>query len=485
MQTTNPVSQILLPTGNQALLTAGQRETALAVGQLGIFNYHTGLSVDGTVLGDAHEVYFAVGLNLTGAGGGATLEDIARSAGQVIQKRNVKAITAKAYVAQLPKIVEVAAFTAKCETDYILKVEFRNQKKYMTMGTSQFTKDFSFFTGCCIETDCSSCPQGDCNELAVGLRDAVNADTEALLTASLFVNVIQSTIGDPTTDGTAVIAVGAESFSVPVLAADTPTLAAAKIAAFINSVTTSGYKATSSVAVLKVYPKSSKTANAATISLTSAGGTGITIGTITSANVDVTDTAGFIASVPGACMAIRLTVSADITPAFTGGIPLKYYNPRGTDIIVSLVEGFNCNGVVTTVQELQYEEGAAEEVNAALYLDGGWNGKPGPYRTSAVTGLQRGSYPPQVALATKYSKFVFSYRQDSIGGAEAYFSDLETELAIPCADTTTIQGFFTIADLVFTQFGAMTGDVAGFDCTNVATNLVNNPALDGIESLSY
>ena len=72
MATTNPVFQVLVPSGNAALLAAGSTPSSLAVGQLGIFNLHTGLSIDGTALADARDIFMAVGLNLSGAGGGAT-----------------------------------------------------------------------------------------------------------------------------------------------------------------------------------------------------------------------------------------------------------------------------------------------------------------------------------------------------------------------------------------------------------------------------
>jgi uncharacterized protein (DUF2345 family) len=57
MATTNPVFQVLTTSGNQAPLAAGNRVDSLANGQLGIFNYHTGLSVDGTVPGDCKLIF--------------------------------------------------------------------------------------------------------------------------------------------------------------------------------------------------------------------------------------------------------------------------------------------------------------------------------------------------------------------------------------------------------------------------------------------
>jgi uncharacterized membrane protein YuzA (DUF378 family) len=65
MATTNPVFQVLTSAGNQALLAAGSRPDALNNGQIGIFNFHTGLSIDGSVPADAKDIFIAIGINRT------------------------------------------------------------------------------------------------------------------------------------------------------------------------------------------------------------------------------------------------------------------------------------------------------------------------------------------------------------------------------------------------------------------------------------
>lgn len=482
MATTNPVFKVLVPTGNQALLTIGQKVDALAVGQLGIFNWHTGLSVDGTVPADARDVFFAVGKNLTGAGAGATLEDVERSAGQMVQVRNAKSWTVKATVDEVAKVVNVTGFTAKCETNYILKIEFRNQKSYGINGYNQFTKSFSFFTGCCAPTtDCDDCSDnGDCIELAVGLAAAINADSDALVTAALFGNKITTTVGAPTSDANATVVVGAETFIVPVLDADTATEAAAKIAAFINAVTTSGYKASSSGAVLTIYPTAQLSTSAVTATTS---GAGVTFTTSVNANTVITDTAAFKAAFPGACLAIRITGNAETRPAGNGSINLKYHK-TGTDFIVSLVDGLGeCNGTVTTLTNLQYREGYGYDLNQLIYEAGGWEGKPGPYRTSAITGLQKEGFASSLVATDTYNVTSLTYDQMSVGGWLEYLNNLETIIAIPCGDTTALQSLAAIMTLIFTQFGSMVGDVAAMDCSNSRVGLLV-AATDGIESIA-
>lgn len=481
MATENPVFQVLAPTGNQAILTIGQRESALAVGQLGIFNYHTGLSIDGTVPNDARDIYLAVGLSRTG---GVTLEDIQRSSGQVIQaSRNGTALTVKGYIAALPKIIEITGFDATCETDYSVKIEVRSQQGYGVSGYSQISETFNFKTGCCAQADCVSCPEGDCNELALGMVNEINLQAEHWTTASLFANILNATIiTAPTADGDLTVTVGTETFVVPILDADTQTGVATKIAAFINATTTSAYKASSSAAIVSVYPIKSKSANTAVIGI--ANQLGLTASTFTTGNVTITDLPAFIVAHPGVCASIRITSNAAADVPFNGGIPIKYYSGTYQNIIVSLTDGFACNGTLTTAQELQIEDGDGRSIANDEYVAGGWNGRPGPYRTSAVTGLQKGSYDQFIVATSKYNTISLAYDQYSVAGWLEHRNNLRTDIAIPCADSVTLQGVFTIFDLIFTGFGAMTGDVATMDCTNVPVTTINSYALDGIESLS-
>jgi hypothetical protein len=481
----NPVSRILVTSGDQALLAAGSRMDALAVGQLGIFNIHTGLSVDGSVPANAKDIQLAVGVNRSGGG---TIEDIETSAGQVIQVRNVTGYTAKPYISPLPKIVEISGFTAKCETSYAIKMEFRNQKNYMLAGFNALMKTFNYRTACCVGEPCISCADGDANELALGMAKAINGDVDKLATASFFVNRIQATVGaEPTAAGNIVVTLAGHPTTVAIVDADTVTTAAAKIVAAVNADADALVTGTSALGVMSFYPKAFVVGSTQTLVYTTPVA-GMTITTIVPAAkvlvADAAAAASFIAAVPGVALGIRITGNTDPAPKFNGNVPIKYDANRGHEILVALIDGFNCNGVVTTIQNLRYEEGAGEDVFLEEYMAGGFNGRPGPYRISSVTGLERGNTDHFASKTAKYSKVTLTYNQESYAGWGEYKNDLETIVAIPCADATTIASLATMFDAIFTQFGAMTNDLTGWDCTNVSVNAINDVTADGIELLS-
>lgn len=395
MATTNPVNQVLVSSGNQAILGAGNKVDNLAVGQLGVFNAHTGLSLSAaSITGDTRDIFIAVGIDPNSVG---SLQDINRSAGQHIQVRNAKTYTVRGYMAAAPKIVDITDFKAKCESDYAIKIEFRNQKVYGINGYNQFSKTFNYFTSCCADA-CDTCADGNCNDLALGLVKNINADTDALVIASL--------IDYTTTPGTPVVI--AEGAAYDAWVADI--------------------------------------ANA------------------------------------GKCLGIRLTGQTEAINAYCS-INMKYYNPRGTDLLVSLPTGFECNGKVTVTQELTYSEGAGYDVRALEYVAGGWNGKPGPYRVSELNGVAREGFQYFASTSVNYHLLSLTYDFMSVGGWQEYLNNLETIVAIPCADTTTLQGLVAVLDAIFTQFAPMAGDVAGLDCTNAATSTLT-PATDGIEAVN-
>lgn len=389
MATTNPVFQVLVTKGNLAPLAAGQKVDALAPGQIGVFNYHTNLSVDGTVLPDVRDTYIAVGIDRDNDG---VTDDIVKSAGQVIQRKNITGYNAKCYSPALPKVVEITGFTAKCETEYGIKVEVRNQLGYLTNGYNQIAKTFVIKTGCCAD-GCEPCQPGDCNEIAIELSKSVNADPEKLLIAEL----IDGPGGDVVED--------------PVAWAADPE------------------------------------------------------------NAD-------------ACLGIRITTVPLAVRKFCS-VNLGYFNPRSTDIVVSLVTGFECNGVVTTTQELKNEEGAGYDIAQLEFEAGGWNGKPGPYRVSSLIGVPTNSFESYVDQAGQYLELDLLYDQFSVGGWLEYLNNLNTTIAIPCADSTTKTGLFTILDRIFggvAGFGPLADDVAPCNCTGAATptSAIDDPAADGI-----
>ncbi|ALN97130.1 hypothetical protein [Flavobacterium phage FpV4] len=177
----NDVFQVLVTKGNQAVLPVGQAVETLAVGQIGVFDANTNLSV-ATLPREAYfaarEFYFAVGVNRSG---GRTLEDIKTSAGQLIQKKGIVNYSFVSHTAAQPMIVKVGDYKAECETDYAVKIEFRNSRIYRTQGFNQFSKTYAVKTSCC---DCESgCGSGDANELTNLLVNEINMERDGLVLA--------------------------------------------------------------------------------------------------------------------------------------------------------------------------------------------------------------------------------------------------------------------------------------------------------------
>jgi hypothetical protein len=182
MSANNPVFQVLVPTGDQVVLPAGSPVTSLAVGQIGVFSATTNLSQDATTIVNERAIFLAVGVDTAG---GSTLNDVATSAGQNIPRNDVDAYSFRCYNPERPNIIDITDFTnIACETTYSFKVEFRgNSQAYQMYGFNQFSKIFSVTTPCC-GPGCD-CPSGDCNNLALLLFNAVNADTDEIIKASI------------------------------------------------------------------------------------------------------------------------------------------------------------------------------------------------------------------------------------------------------------------------------------------------------------
>lgn len=487
MSTTNPVFQVLVSGGNQAPLAAGNPVSALAPLQVGVFNYHTGLSVGAaSALADCQDVYLAVGINRTGAGGGATLEDINKSAGQMIQSPLVRGYMNRCYTAPLPQVWDIAGFTAKCETEYGLKVELRNGEVYALHGYNQFVKEFFVRTGCCSD-QCSPCADGNCNEISNGIVTQINTDPDKLLTASYFVNAITATVAtEPTASGNIVVTVGTTAYTVAIVDADTVTTAAAKIVAQINSQADSPYYASNAAGVITIYPKTSVSGETTTLVYTTpvAGMTITPIVAATRTAVSVANYATFVAANPGVCLGITMSTNPTAEYSFAGDIPIKYWQVRGTVAIVSLVEGFVCNGTATVTQQLVYEEGSGYDLKEKEYIAGGWNGKPGPYRVSALLGIQRNGFEYFANQASNYHQITLTYDMQSQSNFEKYQANLQTIVGIPCADTTTLTGLIAILDHIFPQFPANAGNAALCDCTGDETTDEYAVANNGIKMVA-
>lgn len=186
----NDVFQVLVTKGNLALLAAGAAPETLAVGQLGVFDANTHLSVTATV---PREYYFALGVD---PAGGAVLGDIKTSAGQLIQSKRIFNKSYKPHTAGRPKILKVGGYKAECDKDYGIRVEFRNSRIYRIQGHNQFSEAYVVRTPCC--DDCAEgCDSLDSNILTQLLVANINGTSEGQLIATPVARqaIVAATVG--------------------------------------------------------------------------------------------------------------------------------------------------------------------------------------------------------------------------------------------------------------------------------------------------
>lgn len=180
VQNSNVVTVLAL-SGNAAALSVGKRPDELAVGQAGVFDYHTGLSIDASLAatGSNRAIYIAMGIDTEG---GSTLNGIVKS--PIIYKDRVTGYTMRCYTKPQDKIVEVSDICADCETDYTLKILVRTPSDFHVLGAQRNPFIYTYRTACC---GCNAdCPTGDCSEWAIGFYNLINDDPRGIFTAKLF-----------------------------------------------------------------------------------------------------------------------------------------------------------------------------------------------------------------------------------------------------------------------------------------------------------
>ena len=173
MSTNNKVFQVLVTKGNKALVAKDAALDAITDGQLGIFDAKTNLAIDHTAAG-VKDFYLAVGVDSDGDG---VVDAVNFSAGQAIQKENIRDYTYKPHTAARPMVAEITNFTAKPDTDYAIKFEFRNMKVYMRQGYNAFAKTYA------VRTSCSDGTTGDPVELVTKFLEAFNMDNTGMFKA--------------------------------------------------------------------------------------------------------------------------------------------------------------------------------------------------------------------------------------------------------------------------------------------------------------
>ena len=466
MSTNNKVFQVLVTKGNKALVAKDATLDAITDGQLGIFNAETNLAIDNTNAG-VKDFYIAVGVDSNGDG---TVDAVNFSAGQAVQKANIRDYTYKPHTAARPMVVEITNFNAKPDTDYAVKFEFRNMQVYMRQGYNAFAKTYA------VRTIPNEAGTGDTVELVTKLMEAFNMDNTGMFKAEPISGGALLTVSTaPTVAANITVSLGDVDITVAVLATDTAAQAATKIAAAINAATTTDAKAVASSTTVQISNVAIGT------EITVDEGTTNAVVDVTAGNtvIDLTTISDDV--VPG----IRITTNPIAINQFCS-VNTTYYNPRQTVVIPSLVEGFNYNGTVTVTQTAVNEEGNGYDVKQKEYQAGGWNNRPGIYRASTAIGLAMPGFKYFADETKKYDQFQLVYDFFSTAGWKEYLNNLMTVVAIPEADTTTRNAFATVMDAILASatmgFEALADDAsaASSTATVVEATPPASAAVDGI-----
>ena len=175
MSINNDVFSVLVTKGNQNVAVKNTSVSALLPNQIGAFDANTNLAVDGTT--PVRDFYLAVGLDRDADG---AIDDLRKSAGQLIQSKNIRSFDFKPHTAGRPQIMTMTGMEAFPATSYSLKLEFRNQEVYRIQGTNQFSRGYAVTTKAC-----STCVSGNVPELTMLMKAAINADAKGLVKAEV------------------------------------------------------------------------------------------------------------------------------------------------------------------------------------------------------------------------------------------------------------------------------------------------------------
>lgn len=482
MAKNNDVYTIIPFQNDDDLMNAGFPKSELTVGQVGIFDYDTGLSIDAAGAGSVRKFFIAMAVDTTG---GSVVNDYVESAGTHIQKGLVSSYNVRCYTPGQSQIIDVQNFTASCDTQYALKVELNNDQKYMNYGYNQLTKTFVVKTSCC--EGCEGCPSGDCAELASLLIAEINADEDALIVASAIANVgsLLITAGAVTATGNITVTIGTDAFVVAVTSGDTIPQVAAKVAAAVTA--SSKYTATSDAVdtVSIVLADGAALAAPVTVVFADTDTTGVAA---TPTNIDVVavaDLAAFAVANPGACPTLRLTSVTEAIKQYCD-VNTMYYHVRNTTLTVSFAQanttslGFDCNGTIAVFQDNVMSEGMGYDMANIEYKAGGFTGKPSVYRTGTTLGVAFQGFSSLVDKAGVYNKIDITYDLESNSGWLDYKNNLNTSIVIPCGNDAAAADFAAVMDALLTDFDPKADDLVTCDCNLNLTSGAASGAVDGL-----
>ena len=130
-----------------------------------------------------------------------------------------------------------------------------------------------------------------------------------------------------------------------------------------------------------------------------------------------------------------LTVGKELKSKTIGGINPRYDFLRQFQVKFAFSDGFEDQPTVVVAANTPavYEEGSGYDIQQEEYIAGGWIGKPGIYRDSALNGLfATGDFEPLAVKSLMYYQTWFNYNYNSnSGGMLNYSNQMQTLIAVP------------------------------------------------------
>jgi hypothetical protein len=450
MNQNNDVFQVLVGTGEstRGIIAAGSYPSALAVGQLGIFNADTNLSIDGTVVPNFREFYFAVGVDRNADG---TLDDIVRS--HIIQRENVYNYALKCYEAEADWIFDLVNFTAQCDTDYNLRVII-DSGDLRQLTSTPYYRDYFVHTGCC--DACEECPSGDCVELAELLVDRINDDTPGIFTAFGIGQSVGSVLvtHENTANAHITITFDGHAVLIDTTGLATPATVATAIAAALDAdAALDGYTVTVAAdTVTVVITRIAIGGQDVVITFADTDATGVLVTITDVSHTHITDFAAWKLANPTLCPGVRFTSNHRAIVEYCGVNP-QYIKMREYTVIPTLGDSFACNGEINLIQNMHAQEGLGYDVAWLEYEAGGWWGNPGVYRQSALHGLIKNINLLAVENETYSLIDISSVFQSMAGFHHVYDNTINVTLALPC-DSAEMHSLVDVLELMLCTAGS-------------------------------
>lgn len=173
----NRVFQIL-PVKNNTILPKGEAIDAIGVGQLGVFDADTNLSIDATTTTLPGKFYLAVGVDTNGD---TTVDDVIKTMPYALNAKDAVFYDTQCATDGVNKVIDInlGDCDVQCDSPYSIGVELYNDEFYRLNGFNQTINTYSVKSicceGCCTDEDDNTA----CVDLAKKFFDAINNDAQS------------------------------------------------------------------------------------------------------------------------------------------------------------------------------------------------------------------------------------------------------------------------------------------------------------------